>query len=212
MRAVVLAAGQVRDYDRIRRVMGVPDLVICADGGVRHALALGLTPHLVIGDFDSAGPSLQAEVAARGFAVQRVPVEKDQTDTQLAVEEALARGASELLLVGATGSRVDHTLSNLLLLPAIAERAEVALVDSNNIARVLRPGCRLTVQAVPGTYLSLLPLTPEATGVVAQGVKWPLNGAVLRWGESLGVSNVILGEAASIAVEQGYLLVVQAWD
>lgn len=212
MRAVVMAAGEVRDYDRIRRVVGAPDLVICADGGVRHALALDLTPDLVIGDFDSAGPSLLAEIEARGISVQRVPVEKDETDTHLALEEALARGAGEILLVGATGSRLDHTVSNLLLLPAIAERAEVALVDGNNIVRLLRPGGRLTVEAVPGTYLSLLPLTPEVTGVVAQGVKWPLNGAVLRWGESLGVSNVILGEAASIAVEQGYLLVVQAWD
>jgi len=207
-----MAAGEVRDYDRIRRVVGAPDLVICADGGVRHALALDLTPDLVIGDFDSAGPSLLAEIEARGISVQRVPVEKDETDTHLALEEALARGAGEILLVGATGSRLDHTVSNLLLLPAIAERAEVALVDGNNIVRLLRPGGRLTVEAVPGTYLSLLPLTPEVTGVVAQGVKWPLNGAVLRWGESLGVSNVILGEAASIAVEQGYLLVVQAWD
>jgi len=212
VRAAVLAAGQVRDYDRIRRAVGVPDLVICADGGLRHALALGLTPDLIVGDFDSSDPSLLAEVKARGIPVRRVPVEKDQTDTQLALEEALARGAGEILLVGATGSRVDHTVSNLLLLPAIADRAEVALVDGNNIVRLLRPGCRLTVQAVPGTYLSLLPLTPEVTGVVAQGVKWPLNGAVLRWGESLGVSNEILGETALVAVEQGYLLVVQAWD
>lgn len=212
MRAVVFAAGQVADYGRIGQAVGVPDLVICADGGVRHAFALGLTPDLVIGDLDSAGPVLAAEVQARGIPIRRMPVEKDQTDTHLAVEEALARGAGEILLVGATGSRLDHTLSNLLLLPVISRRADVTILDSSNIIQVLRPGVRLRVQAVPGSYLSLVPLTPEVTGVEVQGVKWPLHDATLRWGESLGVSNVILGEAAEVAVQQGCLLVIQAWD
>ncbi|HEY8346108.1 MAG TPA: thiamine diphosphokinase [Symbiobacteriaceae bacterium] len=212
MRAVVFSAGQVHDYGRIRRLIGSPDLVICADGGVRHALALGLTPTLVLGDFDSAGPVLTAEVSARGIPIHRVPADKDQTDTHLALEEALARGATEVYLVGATGSRLDHTLSNLLLLPDLIARAAITVLDGHNIIRLLQPGGRLTVEALPEAYLSLIPLTPEVRGVVAEGVKWPLSGATLRWGESLGVSNRIVGQAAMIAVEEGYLLVIQSWD
>ncbi len=212
MRAAVLSAGQVRDYDRVRAFLGTPELVICADGGIRHAQAMGLTPDLVVGDFDSAD---QAEVAAleqRGVSIQRVPVEKDETDTHLALEEAVRRGATEVVLVGAVGDRLDHTVANLLLLPGLPEGVSVTVVDGKNAIHLLRPGGRLTVPRAPGEYLSLLPLTPEVTGVVAEGVKWPLRDATLTWGSSLGVSNEILEPEARIAIRDGYLLVIRARD
>ncbi|HYG59504.1 MAG TPA: thiamine diphosphokinase [Symbiobacteriaceae bacterium] len=212
MKAVVLSAGQIADYGRVRACVGTPDLVICADGGVSHAQALGLTPTLILGDFDSAGAELIEAEAARGVPVERVPVEKDETDTHLAVAAALERGARELMLVGATGDRLDHTFANLLLLPGIPANVDVSIVDTKNIIRLLRPGGRITVPAATGSYLSLLPLSPEAKGVVAEGVKWPLDGATLRWGASLGVSNQVVEEEAFIAVREGYLVVIQAWD
>jgi thiamine pyrophosphokinase len=212
VRAVVFCAGIVEDYVRIRSFLGALDLVICADGGIRHAFALGLRPALVLGDFDSAGQALAAEMESQGIPVHRVPVEKDQTDSQLALEEAIRRGADEILLVGATGGRLDHTVANLLLLPGLPASTTVSIVDSHNLVRLLRPGGRLTVPALPGSYLSLLPLSPEVKGVVAEGVKWPLDGVTLRWGESLGVSNQILADEAFLAIREGYLLVIQAWD
>lgn len=212
MRAVVFAAGQVHDYPRVRRLIGAPDLVLCADGGIRHALALGLTPDLLLGDFDSAAPELLAEAEARGVPVHRVPVEKDQTDTHLALEEALARGATEVLLVGAIGDRLDHTVANLLLLPGMPGNVPVTVLDAKNVVRLLRPGGRLTVTGEPGEFLSLLPLSPEAKGVVVEGVKWPLDGATLRWGQSLGISNQLADAEAFVAVREGYLLVISSWD
>ncbi|HWI52980.1 MAG TPA: thiamine diphosphokinase [Symbiobacteriaceae bacterium] len=212
MRAVVLSAGQIASYERVRPFIGTPDLVICADGGIRHALALGLTPTLVMGDFDSAGAELIDDAAARGIPVERVPVEKDETDTHLAMAEAVRRGAREILLLGGTGDRLDHTFANLLLLPGIPASVAVTVADAKNIIRLLRPGGRMTVKAAGGGYLSLLPLSPEAKGVVAEGVKWPLDGATLRWGESLGISNQIVDDEAFVAVREGFLLVVQAWD
>lgn len=212
MRAVIFSAGQVQDYGRVRSLLGTADLVLCADGGIRHALALGLTPHLVLGDFDSAAPALMEEVASRGIPVHRVSVEKDETDTHLAVEEAVRRGADEILLVGGSGDRLDHTISNLLLMPGLPDGVNLILVDAKNVVRVLRPGGRLSVQGAPGDYLSLLPLSPQVKGVVAEGVKWPLDGETLRWGMSLGVSNQLEGPEAFVAVREGYLLVISAWD
>ncbi|HYF91915.1 MAG TPA: thiamine diphosphokinase [Symbiobacteriaceae bacterium] len=212
MKAVVLAAGQIADYDRVRPFVGTPDLVICADGGIRHAAALGLSPALILGDFDSAGTELIENAAARGIPVERVPVEKDETDTHLAMTEAVRRGADEIVLVGGTGDRLDHTFSNMLLLPGMPTRVSVSVVDAKNVIRLLRPGGRMTVRDIAGSYLSLLPLSPEAKGVVAEGVKWPLDGATLRWGQSLGVSNQIVDEEAFIAVREGFLLVIQARD
>ena len=212
MRAVIFAAGPIHDYATIRGHLGAPDLVICADGGVRHAMVLELAPDLVLGDFDSAGPSLLAEITAQGIPVQQVPTEKDQTDTHMAVAEAVRRGATEIVLAGATGGRLDHTLSNLLLLPKLPARVQVSVVDEQNLLRLLGPGGRLTIAGLPGEYLSLVPLSPEVKGVVAEGVKWPLDGATLRWGESVGVSNIFVESEAFIAVREGFLLVIQARD
>lgn len=210
MRAVVLSAGQIADYARVLPYIGEPDLIICADGGIRHAEALGLTPHLLLGDFDSADAAAVAAAEAQGVPVHRVPVEKDQTDTHMALEEAVRRGAREILLLGGTGDRLDHTFSNLLLMPGV--HAAVTVVDARNVIRLLRPGGRLTIAGSPGDYISLLPLTPEARGVVIEGVRWPLENATLRWGESLGVSNRLMDSEAFVAVREGYILVIQAWD
>jgi thiamine pyrophosphokinase len=212
VKAVVFSAGQVADYARVREQIGSPGMVICADGGIRHAKAMGLTPTVLLGDFDSAGEAAVAEAAAAGIPIMRMPVEKDQTDTHLAMAEAVRLGADEIVLVGGTGDRLDHTFSNLLLLPGVPSGVGVTVVDAKNVIRLLRPGGRLTLQGAPGEYLSLLPLTPEARGVVAEGVKWPLDGATLRWGESLGVSNQMAEAEAFVAVREGYLLVIQAWD
>ena len=210
IRAAVFAAGQVCRLGRVRRLVGRPDLVICADAGLRHARALGLRPDLLVGDFDSLAPELLEAARAEDVPTLQVPVEKDQTDSQLALEEALRRGADEVILVGGSGTRLDHTLANLLLLPL--SPVPVTMTDGRSIARILRGGESLTVPREPGAFLSLVPLSPAASGVTVTGVHWPLSRATLRWGESLGISNRIVDREAHVSVDEGYLLVVQAWD
>lgn len=212
MKALLFAAGPIREPRSVQPWVNGAGLVICADGGLAHALALGLRPDLLIGDFDSIAPALLLEARRLRIPVHQVPAEKDQTDTHLAIEEAIRRGASELILVGGTGGRLDHTLCNLLLMPGLAHQVSITIVDDQNIVRLLRPGGRLFVQGAPGDLLSLLPLSPEVKGVVAEGVKWPLDGATLRWGSSLGVSNQLESGEAFLAVREGYLLVISAHD
>ncbi|MGE5673091.1 MAG: thiamine diphosphokinase [Mycobacterium leprae] len=212
MRALVCAAGPIADYTRVRSLIGHTDFVLCADGGLRHARTMGIKPDLLLGDFDSIEPELLAEARAGDLPILQVPVEKDFTDTHLAFMEVLKRGATEVVVLGATGDRLDHTVANLLLLPGLPEGVAVTLVDAKNIVRLLHPGGRVTVQGAPGDFLSLLPLSPVVTGVTVEPVKWPLADATLRWGESLGVSNRLQTTEATVSIREGYLLVVQAWD
>ncbi len=210
LRAAIFAAGDVLDLDRVRGLVGHPDLVICADAGLRHAQALGLRVDLLLGDFDSLDEGALADARADGVAIVQVPVEKDKTDSHLALEEALRRGATEILLVGGSGSRLDHTLSNVLLLPECP--VPVTMTDGKSIARALRDGQWLEVRRESGAYLSLVPLSPVVTGVCVSGVHWPLADAVLRWGESLGISNRVVEPVARVSIGEGRLLVVQARD
>lgn len=210
IRAAVFAAGQVHRLARVRRLVGRPDLVICADAGLRHARALGLKPDLLVGDFDSLPSGLLDAARTEGVPILQVPVEKDLTDSQLALEEALRRGADDVILVGGSGTRLDHTLANVLMLPF--SPVPITMTDGRSISRILRGGESLEVPYESGAFLSLVPLSPAAAGVTVTGVHWPLDRATLRWGETLGISNRIVDQTARVSVEEGYLLVVQAWD
>lgn len=210
MRAVIVANGPAVDYGELRRIIREDDLLVIADGGIAHALALDLRPARVFGDFDSATPRDLAEAEQRGWPLVRVPREKDATDTELALAWARAQGASEIILAGATGGRLDHTLANVMLLVALAQEGMPArLVDGRHEARAMIGG-ELRLDGEPGTYLSLIPLTPKVTGVSIAGAKYELHNATLYLGGTLGVSNEFTGQPVSIRVESGILLVITA--
>src|SRR5512145_2694515 len=128
MRAAIVAAGPLRDRPGLRTRIRRADLVICVDGGLRAARRLGVRPDAAIGDFDSATAPLLAWARRAGAEIIRHPVEKDQTDAELALGFALARGAREVELFGALGGRVDHLLANVALLLR-GGRARVRIVD-----------------------------------------------------------------------------------
>jgi len=208
---MILANGHIHDYEALSPWLMPGARVICADGGARHAERLGLQPDLLLGDFDSLPEEEVARWQERGVEVRRLPREKDQTDTHLAMDVAVERGAREILLLGATGERLDHTWANVLLLPRFVEQGvQVRLVNESNVLTVTRDS--EVVRGRPGDFVSLLPLTPEVTGVTLRGFKYPLQNATLCWGESLGVSNELLGREGDVQLRHGWLAVIKARD
>lgn len=208
MRAVVIANGRL-DAERaawpdVRRQPD--DLVICADGGLRNALELGLPPDVVLGDFDSAADEQVREAEAMGARLIRFPAHKDETDSELALRYAVDHGATEILFLGALGGRLDHTLANLFLLaaPELAG-VPVRIVDGSASLELCRDRCE--IRGRPGDIVSLLPLAAPVTGVVTVGLEYPLNNETLPFGAARGVSNVMLGEAASVSISDGLLAV-----
>lgn len=209
MRALVLAGAAIADYSRLAARLSPVDLVVCADSGVRHAAPLGLKPHAVVGDFDSAGEAELERLRAAGIDVVRHPVDKDESDTELAIAYALHRGARRIDLAGAIGDRLDHSLSNLLLLPRLTESGvEVRVLDACNEVRYTR--ARIEIAGRAGDRVSLIPLTPEVEGVTTAGLRFPLRDEPLRWGSARGVSNVLLGDRATVQVRGGWLAVVRS--
>lgn len=177
-------------------------LVIAADGGLAHLERRGLTPDLIVGDFDSLG------WAPEGPNVIRHPVEKDDTDMMLAVKTGLARGCRKFLLYGGLGGRLDHAYANLQTLAWLAERgAQGWLLGSGMAATVIRNG-RLDFAAGRRGTISVFCPNGEARGVDLKGLYYPLENAVLTSGFPLGVSNQFTGEPASVSVREGTLLVM----
>ncbi|MFZ5633985.1 MAG: thiamine diphosphokinase [Bacillota bacterium] len=207
MRCFILAGGPITNYEGISPDPG--DLVICADGGARHAGALGVVPALVIGDMDSVDPGLLEEFAARGCRVVRFPRDKDEVDTELALNAAISANPDEIIICGATGGRLDHTLANIQLLALPAQRGiRSSITGRRHRVTLVTPDLPYEVVGRGSTF-SLLPLTTRVAGVTARGAAWELNGAEFVIGKPYGVSNRVEADKVQVSIAEGMLLVIE---
>ena len=181
------------------------DLQIAADAGLRLCRQLGRTPDLVLGDFDSM------DVSETPADALRVPVEKDDTDTGLALREGLRRGCREFFIYGGTGGRrLDHTLANLQSLAFLRENGVRGwLYDRDFVYTVMKNETLTLRREVDWGLVSLFALGDRARGVTLTGLQYPLDHAELTCAFPLGVSNHFAAETATVTVEDGLLLVGQ---
>ena len=221
-RCIIFANGILPDLDSARRLIRPDDLILAADGGTRHALDLGLTPSIIIGDLDSltSDPSTTLRTSLQpltesGTKIIQHPRDKDATDLELALEYAIQNGHREIVIVAALGNRLDQTLGNLSLL---TDPRLVTLRRRSGQAFDLRLDdgveetffCRdqAQVEGRRGDLVSLIPWGGEVRGVCTDGLRWPLSNEVLYPQKTRGISNEMTGEAANIKIESGLLLIV----
>jgi thiamine pyrophosphokinase len=206
-RAILFANGELTDANAIRFFIHADDVIICADGGSRHALALGLNPDLVIGDLDSIAPDDLNVLQRLGCQIEQHPVDKDATDLELALLAAQRLGIAEVILVAALGGRLDQTLGNLMLManPSFVD-LHLTLVDGRQTVSVVRD--QITITGSAGDTVSALPLSPVVEGLIYSGLRWPLQDATLPFGSTRGISNEMTGTTAHISLRSGILLVV----
>lgn len=211
-RIVIFAGGNLgKDAANL---VGPGDYLIGADSGALRLIELGFAPDLAIGDFDSVTLD-ELETIRRASRRTEVvdPVDKDYTDTELAFHRALDLAPDEIVIAGALGTRFDHSLANVHLLAAAHRRGVRAVVaDDRNEIRLVAGGERLSLRHPDRPTVSLLPLTPVVTGITLEGFRYPLNGARLEIGQSLGISNVLEAGEGVVSVGEGLLLVMFSRD
>ena len=205
---MIVVAGGAPPHPGARALLPAGASVVAADGGLDHALALGLHVDVAIGDFDSASDGAVAKAAEAGTRIERHPAAKDATDLELALDAAAALDPGRVVVLGALEGRLDHLLSALLSLgatryagfelDALLDRATVHVIRYERLLRGER-----------GELLSLLPLHGPAEGVTTDGLVYPLRGETLPPGSSRGVSNVFAAEEARVTLERGVLLAVR---
>ncbi|MCC8181482.1 MAG: thiamine diphosphokinase, partial [Clostridiales bacterium] len=185
-RAVLIGASSASLPLELEERILPDDFIICADGGRGLAERLGLQPDWYVGDNDSGG-------RPDGLPATLLPSEKDVSDMEMAVDQALQLGYQELLLLGCTGGREDHHLANLGLLEQIHRRGGCGiLLDAANEVRFLGPGSYQIENRPVYHYLGLIPLDAAVTGVTLTGVRYPLDHFTLQRGSTRAVSNEIL--------------------
>jgi len=207
---LIFANGDINDGEMVRRALmfSGESLIVAADGGARVAAHFGMKIDALIGDMDSVDPGQLAELEESGTEILRYPVEKDETDLELALNFVVERGATWIRILGAVGDRLDQTLSNIYLmaLPALTG-CDVRIVAGKEETQLARPGW-LFLEGAPGDTVSLLPLNGTVFGVKTEGLYYPLRGEDLYFGPARGVSNVMTHDRAVIHVRSGVLLIV----
>lgn len=189
-------------------------MVIAADGGALRAAAVGLVPAIVVGDLDSLDEAGLAKLAAAGIPIERASVDKDESDAELAVLAAIARGADRITVLGAFGGpRLDHALANVWLLSHPALRArDACLLDARVRIRLLDATAgrvRATLAGRPGDLVTLLPFAGAASGITTSALRYPLSGETLEPGPARGLSNVRLDDVATVELQGGRLLIIE---
>jgi thiamine pyrophosphokinase len=208
VKAVVVSHGDVDPGDAAH--LRGADLVIAADGGTLHLERWGIEPRLVVGDLDSLPEDARERVVRSGGHIEVHPREKDRTDTEIALDKALAARADEIVVIGALGGpRIDHALANALLLTRAGVGPRVRIVRGPMTMRLLRGGESAEVFGAPGDIVTLLALGDGPAVVRTSGLRYPLADEALAPGSSRGVSNEIAASPASVSCGSGALLVIQ---
>jgi thiamine pyrophosphokinase len=209
---VILANGPLADEEILRRRLTALrfDDIIAADGGARHAQTLGLTVDRIVGDFDSLSPAQRERLRRKGATALQRPRGKDSTDLELALLDSAGAGATDMIVSGATGGRLDMTLANvgLLLHPALRGRS-IQLWDGPETAYLLVPPGGEILGDV-GDRVSLLPIGGEARGITTHGLTYPLASETLSVGPARGVSNRVAAVSPRVEFASGALLIVHA--
>ncbi len=214
LRYVIIANGDAPSAETIRHWLRPSDRLICADGGCRVALSHGLRPDYAIGDFDSLSEADFQQLQQDGVDIQRHPPQKNETDLELALQLAISQCASEIVVLGALGGRLDHEMANLMLLampglnqvPVIiaGEKLEIHSLDARQHPATLH------LRGHAGDTVSLIPYGGDALGIMTDGLQYPLRHETLSVGPARGVSNVMTQDQARISVADGLLLCIHS--
>jgi thiamine pyrophosphokinase len=204
MRIIIFANGNLPNLEKARALLRPDDFILCADGGTRHALALGIIPNAIIGDMDSL-PSYFQPSTFDGELIL-FPKDKNETDLELAIDHALTLQPDQILILAALGGRMDQTLANIALL------SHSSLVTRNlritdGVEELFFCNDQAKVEGRSGDIVSLIPWQGEVTGVFTENLRWQLHHETLYPDKTRGISNEMTADVATVSITSGLLLI-----
>lgn len=203
-RIIIFANGHLPNLEKARQLIHPDDFILCADGGTRHALALGLTPNVIVGDMDSLPENFRVADFSGEFVL--FPKDKDETDLELAIDHAITLNSNQILIIAALGGRMDQTLANIALL------SNSSLITHNlritdGVEELFFCRDQAQVEGRSGDIVSLIPWQGEVTGVFTENLRWHLNHETLYPDKTRGISNEMTADVATVSITSGLLLI-----
>jgi len=204
MRIIIFANGNLPYPERARTLIHPDDFILCADGGTRHALALGLNPNVIVGDMDSLPENYSPSTFNGEFVL--FPKDKNETDLELAINHAITLSPHQILILAALGGRMDQTLANIALLSNLQLATfDVRLTDG--VEEIFFCRDQAKVEGRSGDIVSLIPWQGEVTGVFTENLRWHLHHETLYPEKTRGISNEMTADVATVSIKSGLLLI-----
>lgn len=211
MRALIISGGKAPTKELMLEYLEGADIIIGADKGCETLLKYNVVPTYILGDFDSTSKETISKLEEMGICKFKYKTEKDYTDTELAFKLALDKGATEIIMLGVTGTRYDHTLANIgLLLKALELKVKAQIVDDNNKIYLINENIKLNGNV--GDIISLQAYFQTVKSLTIKGAKYELSNYDLKIGESITTSNEFLDKPIEISFEEGILMVLHTKD
>ena len=205
-RIIIFANGNLPNLEKARQLIRPDDFILCADGGTRHAVALGLTPNVVIGDLDSITGEERRKIENLGVEIIQHPTDKNETDLELAINHALTLHLVQILILAALGGRMDQTLANIALLSnSSLVTHNLRITDGVEELFFCRDQAKVTGRS--GDIVSLIPWQGKVTGVFTENLRWHLHHETLYPDKTRGISNEMTSDTATISITSGLLLI-----
>ena len=212
-RVIIIANGEIEDLRFYRSVITEEDFIICADGGSYLAYLLGIRPDMIVGDVDSIDKELieKFRKSNSDIIIAKFPKNKDKSDLELALERAVILKPNEIIILAGLGKRIDHELTNILLMLGQKEYLYKIKFLSNN-SELFTLSKNTVIKNKKGKVLTLIPLTAVIKNVNTDGLKYEIKNKNLMWGNSLTLSNIIMKKEAKIEHDGGILICVITQD
>ena len=204
---LIVSGGDPPPTRLLRQRTAAAELIIAADRGAWYCWKSGIRPSLLVGDMDSLSSAVLDDFTSLGVEILWLERDKDATDTQVALEEAVRRGAKSIEILSGIGTRFDHSLANVQLL-VLAQSMGIEACILTRHQRIFLVQDSYELHAAQGCTISFLPLEAEVRGITLTGFAFGLTDARMELGRPYGVSNVVRESPARIRVRQGRLLVV----
>ena len=202
---IIIANGRIENHDFHKKIIENSDIIICADGGANSAKNLGIIPDYIVGDFDSINSSISDFFKKNGRTKIIKDNNQEKTDLELAIALAETLNPSEILIIGAIGDRIDHTLANILCLAYIKPEIKAKIVDFKNTIELVDTS--IDINGKKDDIISVVPLT-DLFGLSYKGLKWKVTDKNTRLGW-FGISNRLSDNKAKISLTKGKLLVIK---
>jgi len=211
LKALLVLNGDIKDLSILSKLGEESDFILCADGGADYCCQASLMPDKIIGDLDSISAKTLELIDKNGIPIERFPTKKDATDAELSIDYLIEKGFKYITLIGAIGSRMDHTLGNILLLNKLLQNnIGGRIVDENNTIYLVKKELRL--ESAEDAYVSLLPIVDTGAIVTLKGFEYELDKTKINFGSTLGVSNRIVRRQGYILIHEGQCLVIVSRD
>lgn len=207
MKVLIVTGGERPEIDLLKERADSASMVIAADRGAEYCLMAGIIPDMVVGDMDSLPVEVQDELIFNNIEIRRFDCRKDMTDTQIAVDTAIEKGADKIEILAGIGSRFDHSLANVHLLFRAMKKGIKAKIVSG-IHEIFLIERKTDIKNEAGAIISLLPLGHHAKGITLKGFEYETDNTDMDMSFPVGVSNVICSESAEVIVSDGILIAI----